>query len=157
MQQLDGRTKAKNDRLDFAAQCIMAVLPGPKEDRQPKAALFEAAAVVGLSQDDCPTFFSSTDKLRTYIRNHWPRIRIVLGQDEGVLPCYVNGSTFEGGGGYRRGNVKLARKQVEVDAKIVDGVVSATNKFAEVTGGLFPQIEVAHRTVRVRRITAEHA
>jgi len=128
------------------------VLPGPREDRQPKKVLFERAARWGIEQEACPPMFNNVNQLRTYIRNHWKVIRMLLPEQENKLPCYVNGATFGGGGGYRQGNIALARKQIERDAKVTDGVVSAANEFANRTVGLFPRIEANQRTLVSRRI-----
>ena len=145
-------TSARARRLDFSARCVAEVFPGVRDPRETKATIFDAAARWGVTQDDCPASIRTVRGLRTYIRNKWKVIRLMLPTDHDILPCYVNGPTFGGGGGYRKGNIALARKQVERDAKIADGVVTAANDFAEATVGMFPQVEAPRRTLVTRRI-----
>jgi hypothetical protein len=142
----------KKHRLDFATTCVAEVFPSARDDHQPKRIIFQQAALWGMTQDDRPSYFRYVSDLRTYIRNHWPVIRLMLPEQEGFMPVYVNGTEFGGGGGYRKGDQRHVRKQLERDAKITDGVVNAANGYAEATGLVFPSIETSRRTLVSRRI-----
>jgi hypothetical protein len=156
MPKLPKQSGAVYEKLLFVTRCVAEVFPGAKEDRVPKAGIFDAAASWGFEQEDCPAVFSDVRKLRRYIGNHWPTIRLMLPEEYGILPCYVDGAEFTGGGGYRQGNVKLARKQVDIDARVVDGVVESANAFAEATVAMFPQIEARRASLTNRLITKSH-
>jgi hypothetical protein len=148
---MDGRTQAKTDRLLFAALCVAEVFPGAKADRETKATIFDKAARWGYRRTDCPSTLGTRDRLHIYIKNHWKKIRSMLPTEHNILPCYINGPTW-GGGGYRKGNIVLARKQIERDKKIVDGVLSAANDYATATIALFPKVDAQHRHTVTRRI-----
>lgn len=142
---------AKQRRLIFATKCVAEVFPGMREDHQTKKIIFHQAAMFGVDQDDCPSSFTSKS-LRTYIKNHWSVIRLMLPEQEGFMPTYVNGATFGSGGGYRKGDERHVRKQLVRDALISDGVVNAANDYAEACGLVFPEIETSRRTLVSRRI-----
>jgi len=146
-------SKLKRERLLFAASCIAEVFPGPKQDRVPKAKLFQMAARHGRTLSDCPDIFDSVEALRVYMQNHWKMIRYMLPKEHKFVPCYTNGATWGGGGGYHKGDAKMAQKQVIRDAKITDGVLRAANDFAEATISVFPRIEAQRRTLVSRQIT----
>lgn len=147
------RSRVAQDRLDFAAKSVAEVFPGPHDDRQTKATIFVRAARWGRQQPDCPDAFHNVEALRVYIRNHWRTIRYMLPKEHNIVPCYVNGPTWGGGGGYRKGNAKLAQKQVKRDVKIADGVAHAANEFAEAAVNIFPRIEAQRRHFVTRQIT----
>lgn len=153
MQQLDGRTEAKKSRLLFATACVAAVFPGVRDDQQPKRVIFDKAATLGAKRKECPLRFrNNKSALQAYIAHKWPRIRIALLEQFDLPPVYVNGAAFGGGGGYRKGDLKHARKQLERDTKIADGVVSAANDYAEATLQVFPQIEATRKSLVTRSI-----
>jgi hypothetical protein len=147
-----GRSKSKQKRLLFAAYCVSKVFPGVKDDQMPKERIFDRAARFGRQLENCPDVFYNVEALKTYIRNKWPTIRLMLAKEHGFLPVYVNGQSFGGGGGYRKGDRKHAQKQVERDAKIADGVVSAANDYAEATVAIFPQVTAERRHLVARQI-----
>lgn len=136
----------------FAAECVAEVFPSAKEDQMPKERIFDRAARYGRRQDGCPGVFFSVEALKTYIRNNWPTIRLMLAREHGFLPVYVNGTSWGGGGGYRKGDAKHAQKQVRRDEKIADGVARAANEYAEAAVGIFPQIEAQRRHFVARQI-----
>jgi hypothetical protein len=142
-------TTAKQARLNFASQCVAAVFPAADQDRQPKKIIFRQAAMYGIEQADCPYPLRSFRRLQTYIRVHWKVIRLMLPERHDILPCYVNGPDF-GGGGYHAGNIKLARRQVERDQRVAEGVVEAADAFATATNQLFPQV-AAPRQILITR------
>jgi len=146
----DGARRAKRDRLLFATQCVAAVFPAASDDRQPKRILFRQAAMWGMERADCPYVFrGSMRKLQTYIRNKWKVIRLMLPEEHDILPCYVNGPAF-GGGGYHAGNVRLARRQVERDEAVAQGIVDSNAAFADATNQLFPQVAAPRRVLVTR-------
>lgn len=146
-----GRTPIKQKRLLFAAACVAEVFPGPKDKLEPKRVIFSKAARYGSQQSECP--FENAEALRVYIRNKWQTIRYMLPREHDLVPVYVNGTAWGDGGGYRKGDLKHARKQLVRDAKITDGVVRAANDFAEATISVFPQVEATRRTLTTREIT----
>lgn len=150
--QLSPQAIAKQDRLLFAAACVAAVFPGVRDDQEPKRVIFEKAATLGAKRADCPARYRNrAGDLRVFIRNKWSEIRLKLPELFDIVPVYVNGVHFGGGGGYRKGDLKHARKQLERDRKITDGVVNAANDYAEASTLVFPQIE-ATRTTLVSRL-----
>lgn len=152
--QLDPKQEAKKFRLLFATTCVAAVLPGVREEQMPKREIFKKAAAIGVRRPECPLRFrNNAPALQIFLRNKWRKIRISLPEMfPDVLPVYVNGATFGGGGGYRRGDLKHARKQLERDKKIADGVVNAANDYAEASRLVFPQIEATQTTLVSRAI-----
>jgi hypothetical protein len=143
-------SRAKQARLNFGAMCIAEVMPAAREDRQPKRILFRQAAMFGVERSDCPRMFRhSPRKLERYLRNHWKLIRLMLPANHDILPCYVNGPAF-GGGGYHAGNLRLARRQQERDERVAQGIVDSVDAFANATNRLFPQVAAPRRILVTR-------
>ena len=145
-----GMARATEARKRFCTACLTEVMPTSSEDRLPKRILFRQASMVGMERSDRPRYFRSARQLEKYIRHNWRVIRNeLLPTNHDILPCYVNGPTF-GGGGFHTGNVKLARKQVDRDGKIAQGVVDSANEFARATNQIFPQVAAPHPVLVMR-------
>lgn len=139
-------------RMEFATDCCEAVIPGADEDLAPKRVIFDAAARWGIEQPECPATHRTIGKLRTYIRNHWPVIRLML-TERNIVPVYVNGTEFGAGGGYRVGDKKAVQKQIERDERVAQGVVDSADAYAQAAVGVFPKVAANRYSLRLRAIS----
>ena len=144
----DIKESAVEQKLRFAAKVVVEALPDEK-NATPKRYIINDAARRGMHHPACPRALKKSQALRSYITNKWPKlVREVIPEKHGILPCYINGF----GGGYYRGNVKTATKQVAYNTKLAHGVVNAIEEFAQAAVEIF-KIEATRHSLVTRVIT----
>jgi hypothetical protein len=148
------RNPVIQERLLYCAECLASIFPEPNAKRQKKSVLFSRAAAYGVKLSDRPELFydRDQDKLAEYIAAKWSQLRIILIREHEIVPVYVNGVSFGEGQGYRKGDLKHAKKQVVRDDLISDGVVRSANDYAKAIGVVFPQIATRQRTLVSRAL-----